>query len=802
LGYFRCFSPSLSACHLFLFFFTWHKDQSVLELPLLDFFFDSNVEVYNWGAKLGAYISKLFIHDTFGISSFSFVYVFFALGLRFLKIKIVSLRKSIKFMLLWIVVASIALGYTFGAVWDANIGGAHGYYVSQWIASLIGFVPTGLVIFSLVFVSSIYSFPAFLPFVKSLLSIDSLFAKGGDTPMQSAAQAEPAIEPGINEHTPSQPADDFAATQQPDSQPAFDVEGLHVEQASGQAQEKIKGEPEFSFEHAPEDEASPIENPEIPCQAGEWDQPRLDPEFDITNAGLEVEMADEINNQPEGDYDPTADLSHYRLPPIDLLEDYQSRGSKVTEIELVENKNKIVETLQNYKIQIDKIKATIGPTVTLYEIVPAPGVRISKIKSLEDDIALSLAALGIRIIAPIPGKGTIGIEVPNQHPEVVSMRSIIASKSFQETTYDLPLALGKTISNETYCADLAKMPHLLIAGATGQGKSVGLNAVLTSLLYKKHPSQLKFVLIDPKKVELTLYQKIENHYLAMLPGEDEAIITDTQKVVNTLNSLCIEMDTRYDLLKQAKQRNLKEYNERFIKRRLNPLMGHRFMPYIVVVIDEFADLIMTAGKEVELPLARLAQLARAIGIHLIIATQRPTTNIITGVIKANFPSRIAFRVSSSMDSRTILDSPGANQLIGKGDMLISQGSDMIRVQCAFVDTPELERITDYIGKQQSYGSPLFLPEYSGNNSEGGGPTDVDLEKRDSLFEDAARLLVIHQQGSTSLIQRKFSIGYNRAGRIVDQLEVAGIVGPFEGSKARQVLCCDEASLDQLLSRLP
>jgi S-DNA-T family DNA segregation ATPase FtsK/SpoIIIE len=509
-------------------------------------------------------------------------------------------------------------------------------------------------------------------------------------------------------------------------------------------------------------------------------------------------MGEDRKNLQLEDYDPTLELSSFQLPPIELLEKHDTSAS-VTNEELVSNKNKIVETLGHYKIKIDKIKATIGPTVTLYEIVPAPGVRISKIKNLEDDIALNLSALGIRIIAPIPGKGTIGIEVPNQHPETVSMRSLITSRKFQESKFELAVALGKTISNETYVFDLAKMPHLLVAGATGQGKSVGLNVILASLLYRKHPSQLKFVLVDPKKVELTLYSRIEKHYLAKLPDSDEAIITDTQKVIHTLNSLCIEMDERYEMLKKAQVRNIKEYNAKFIKRGLNPENGHKFLPYIVVIIDEFADLIMTAGREVETPLARLAQLARAIGIHLVIATQRPTTNIITGVIKANFPARIAFRVTSMIDSRTILDSPGANQLIGRGDLLFAPGSDLVRLQCAFIDIPELEHITTYISDQQSYPTAFFLPEYVDESSS--DALEIDLSKRDGLFEDAARLVVAHQQGSTSLIQRKFSIGYNRAGRIVDQLEAAGIVGPFEGSKARQVLFPDEYSLEQYLSSL-
>jgi len=504
------------------------------------------------------------------------------------------------------------------------------------------------------------------------------------------------------------------------------------------------------------------------------------------------------SNLPKEDYDPTLDLSSYQYPPLDLLQEHSSGYPKVTQEELEENKNKIIETLRNYKIEIVKIKATIGPTVTLYEIIPAPGIKISKIKNLEDDIALSLSALGIRIIAPIPGAGTIGIEVPNQNPEVVSMRSLIASKKFQEADYALPIALGRTISNETYTFDLTKMPHLLVAGATGQGKSVGLNAIITSLLYKKHPSQLKFVMVDPKKVELSIYSVIEKHFLAKLPDEEDAIITETSKVVNTLNSLCIEMDRRYDLLKDAQVRNLKEYNQKFVKRQLNPEKGHKYLPYIVVVIDEFADLIMTAGKEVETPIARIAQLARAIGIHMIIATQRPSTNIITGVIKANFPARIAFKVASMIDSRTILDSPGANQLIGRGDMLILSGSEMTRVQCAFVDTPEVNAVTQFIASQQSYPSAFALPEYV-PESEGGNITESDPGSRDPLFEEAARLVVSTQQGSTSSIQRRFSIGYNRAGRIMDQLEAAGIVGPFEGSKARQVLIQDEYNLEQILN---
>jgi S-DNA-T family DNA segregation ATPase FtsK/SpoIIIE len=501
--------------------------------------------------------------------------------------------------------------------------------------------------------------------------------------------------------------------------------------------------------------------------------------------------------EKQGFFDPTLELSNFKRPGIDLLKDYGDSGITINQEELEANKNKIVDTLNNYKIGIANIKATIGPTVTLYEIVPDAGIRISKIKNLEDDIALSLSALGIRIIAPIPGKGTIGIEVPNQKPSIVSMRSVISASKFQNAEMELPIALGKTISNETFVVDLAKMPHLLMAGATGQGKSVGLNAVLTSLLYKKHPAEVKFVLVDPKKVELNIYNKIERHYLAKLPDTEEAIITDNTKVINTLNSLCIEMDNRYELLKNAMCRNLKEYNKKFRERKLNPNEGHSYLPYIVLVVDEFADLIMTAGKEVETPIARLAQLARAIGIHLIIATQRPSVNVITGIIKANFPARIAFRVTSKIDSRTILDSGGADQLIGRGDMLYTQGNELTRIQCAFVDTPEVERIAAYVGGQKGYADAHLLPEYVGEESQSN--LDIDISERDALFREAAEVIVTAQQGSASLLQRKLKLGYNRAGRIIDQMEAAGVVGPFEGSKARQVLVSDFAALDRLLN---
>ena len=563
--------------------------------------------------------------------------------------------------------------------------------------------------------------------------------------------------------------------------------------------ESIKLTPEPKDESLPQPAftSQPIvESNSTPEDVQNDDTSALDVVVEVNQEAVEDDKSINKKVKDFGEYDPTLDLSKFQLPKIELLQPYGDGKITFDKEEIEANKNRIVDTLKNYNIEIKEIKATIGPTVTLYEIVPAAGIRISKIKNLEDDIALSLAALGIRIIAPIPGKGTIGIEVPNANPQVVSMRQVIASKKFQESNMELPVAMGRTITNENFIFDLAKMPHLLMAGATGQGKSVGLNAILTSLLYKKHPSQLKFVLVDPKKVELTLYNKIERHYLAVLPDTDEAIITDTAKVINTLNSLCIEMDNRYELLKSAMVRNIKEYNAKFISRRLNPEEGHKFLPYIVLVIDEFADLIMTAGKEVEMPIARLAQLARAIGIHLIVATQRPSVNVITGIIKANFPARAAFRVTSKIDSRTILDAGGADQLIGKGDMLFSQGSDLVRLQCAFVDTPEVEEICDFIGNQQAYPMAYQLPEYVGE--EGGGVGDIDPSDRDTLFMDAARLVVQTQQGSTSMIQRKLKLGYNRAGRIVDQLEAAGILGPFEGSKARQVLVPDEIALEQKL----
>ena len=765
------------------FFFTGGADQSKLDIQLLELLSNSGIRVENWTGKTGAFLSNLLINKGFGLAVCSILYVLTILSIRLFGIKIQSLKKSILYTLLFSIWASVLLAFLFVDSPTTNflyLGGAHGYFISEWLISLIGNVGTLFVIIICFFTLVAFGFNNAVSHMKKPFKrkakpeINELELDEEDIEeiqKESALNDELIVSPSQFEETSS---DEFNVELEDEFITELEEE-LPIDKTS-----EIKLD--IDSEQAPSSKK----------------QENEDVELTIETTRIKEESVS-INHTPMEDFDPTLDLSNYKYPTLDLLEDHHIHNSEVSKEELESNKIKIVDTLRNYKIEITQIKATIGPTVTLYEIVPAPGVRISKIKNLEDDIALSLAALGIRIIAPIPGRGTIGIEVPNRTPEIVSMKNIIASKKFQESKHALPVALGKTISNETYTLDLAKMPHLLVAGATGQGKSVGLNAIITSLLYKKHPSQLKFVLIDPKKVELNIYSTIEKHFLAKLPEEEEAIITDINKVIATLNSLCVEMDARYDLLKKAHTRNILEYNKKFVTRKLNPENGHRYLPYIVVIIDEFADLIMTAGKEVETPIARIAQLARAIGIHMIIATQRPSTNIITGVIKANFPARIAFKVASMIDSRTILDSPGANQLIGRGDMLISQGSELIRVQCAFVDTPEVEALTEYIQKQQAYPTALMLPEYIAEHSE--NTAEVDLQKRDVLFEEAARLVVGSQQGSTSAIQRRFSIGYNRAGRIVDQLEAAGIVGPFEGSKARQVLVPDEYSLEKLLSQV-
>jgi S-DNA-T family DNA segregation ATPase FtsK/SpoIIIE len=752
------------------FVFTWQSDQD----KVLGDLFAPDMVVSNWLGKLGALLSHVFIHKWFGVASYIFSFLALISGIRItFNLELLNLRKTYVYCFFFLIFSSVALGYIFNTAYF-YLGGAFGYTISNKLNSVLGTVGTGVLLcFSLL----VYLVAAF----------NISFDLSKKDPITDEEQPEPVMEEekemsvnAFKEEIAEEEEEEEPVKELPVSQ---DLE-ITNEEKHDIVEEVIK----------------PIEMEPIVLSTESNGVQFTVEKIEEKNQELSPEQIAEALVDQVGEYDPTLDLGNYQFPPIDLLENYG--GSKEIVInteELNANKDRILKTLSDYGIEIEKIKATVGPTVTLYEIVPAAGVRISKIKNLEDDIALSLSALGIRIIAPIPGKGTIGIEVPNLNAEMVPMRSILSSEKFQNTTMDLPIALGKTISNETFITDLAKMPHLLMAGATGQGKSVGLNAILVSLLYKKHPSQIKFVLVDPKKVELTLFNKIERHFLAKLPDSAEAIITDTKKVVHTLNSLCIEMDQRYDLLKEAQVRNLKEYNAKFIARKLNPNNGHKFLPYIVLVVDEFADLIMTAGKEVETPIARLAQLARAIGIHLIIATQRPSVNIITGTIKANFPARIAFRVTSKIDSRTILDSGGADQLIGRGDMLLSTGNDLIRLQCAFVDTPEVDKICDFIGSQRSYPTAFMLPEYVDENGEGSGKMD-DPSERDGLFNQAAEIVVSTQQGSASLLQRRLKLGYNRAGRIVDQLESAGIIGPFEGSKAREVLIKDMLSLEQFLNK--
>lgn len=753
--------------------------------------------VQNWLGKFGALLSHQFIYEWFGVASFLFVLAFFIIGYRLLfKVKILSISKTLGYSFFFLLFISLTLGFTH-SFWSESphyLEGEFGYWSNKLLSAQIGAAGVaGLIAFAgLTILIIAYNIDFKFPERKAKeVYLDN------ETPDYVNDIREQATKNKIVDETP-----------EPIEFPVREKPSVNNERK----QQNVVLQPSRFEEKEEEEEVVPVvlsplatnlplattAAATMPLVVEPPVEAEKEPAFTIEKTEEEKKSEDLV--EQFGNYDEKLDLSGYKYPTVDLLENYGTNKISVNAEELEANKNKIVETLNHYNIEIDKIKATIGPTVTLYEIIPAPGVRISKIKNLEDDIALSLAALGIRIIAPMPGKGTIGIEVPNQHPEMVPMRSILNTEKWSQTTMDLPIALGKTISNEVFIADLAKMPHLLVAGATGQGKSVGINAILVSLLFKKHPAQLKFVLVDPKKVELTLFNRIERHFLAKLPGEADAIITDTKKVVNTLNSLCIEMDQRYDLLKDAQVRNLKEYNDKFIKRKLNPNNGHRFLPFIVLVVDEFADLMMTAGKEVEAPIARLAQLARAIGIHLVLATQRPSVNIITGTIKANFPARLAFRVLSKIDSRTILDSGGADQLIGRGDMLLSTGSDLIRLQCAFVDTPEVDRISEYIGNQRGYADAYQLPEYIDEAGEG-SKADFDPNERDKFFEDAARLIVMHQQGSTSLIQRKLKLGYNRAGRIIDQLEAAGIVGPFEGSKAREVLYPDEYSLEQFLNSM-
>ena len=756
-------------------------DQSALEqLPPTEQIEEMTAEqVENATGRSGAHVAQLLINRCFGISAYSIALFLSVLGLNLMRIRRFNLKHwgiCCATILVWcslLFSVTVDQWFTTSSVYW---GGYHGHNVATWLDAQFGMPGIFLLLAVTAILFCMYLSANTIDFIRGLFHIKLPGKDEIEEVSPTPQDGNPAEVEFTIEEQPATEIEWSADDKTPDVSPATEAVEMELE-----------------ITNEPIEEVASDEEGTTTTQAS--NEP---PETEFTIEINEEEVADKIIEP----YNPRLDLSRYHYPTIDLLNKVNEDAFLVDRDEQNTKKDSIIQALRNFGIEISSIKATVGPTITLYEITPAPGVRISKIKNLEDDIALTLAAFSTRIIAPIPGKGTIGIEIPNANPQIVSMHSVINSKKFQECTYELPVAIGKTITNEIYMFDLCKMPHLLVAGATGQGKSVGLNAIITSLLYKKHPAELKLVMVDPKKVELSIYSSIEKHFLAKLPDGEDAIITDVTKVVQTLKSLCVEMDTRYDLLKSAGVRNLREYNEKFINRQLNPERGHKYMPYIVVIIDEFGDLIMTAGKEVELPIARIAQLARAVGIHMIIATQRPTTNIITGTIKANFPARIAFRVSAMIDSRTILDRPGANQLIGKGDMLFLQGSDPVRVQCAFVDTPEVERISKYISEQQGYPTAFYLPEYVDENTgDGSNLEDVDLKRLDPMFEDAARLVVIHQSGSTSLIQRKFSIGYNRAGRIMDQLEKAGIVGPVDGSKPRQVLCTDEMDLEMRLKSL-
>ncbi|HOZ68900.1 MAG TPA: DNA translocase FtsK [Chitinophagaceae bacterium] len=796
------------------YFFTWKEDQAVAQQGF-SALLDTDEPVANLLGRLGAVTSHFFIFKAFGIASFLICTFFFVVGVNLLfRRKVFSIWRNLKYVTLGLLILSVSLSFVFQHT-EFAFGGAVGNLINQKLYGAVGTIGTAAILLLLATGYFIWQFnPAFnLPQKKQPqpgAETATVNITEEATPVL-ATQTVNDLYAGKDKAKPnSLKGESPVVINFPDEEPLHDLKmvekelPLEVVQPPVQQQESI---PEIEvvkdLMHThdlditlPEPEEEIIQKPRDLTPTKKGDQ-ELELEIKAVPEKVEEEEIAGVENLPP--YEPTLDLRDYKYPTLNLLENHG--GEKIVQdtSELENHKNQIIATLRNYSIEIQKISATIGPTVTLYEIVPAPGVRISRIKNLEDDIALSLAALGIRIIAPIPGKGTIGIEVPNIRKTMVSMRSLLASEKFQNNAFNLPIAIGKKIDNENFIVDLTTMPHLLMAGATGQGKSVGVNAILVSLLYKKHPSQLKLVLIDPKKVELSIYRRIEKHFLAKLPGEEEAIITDTKKVVNTLNALCIEMDNRYDLLKEAGSRNIKEYNEKFIKRKLNPQKGHQYLPFIVLVIDEFADLIMTAGKEIEMPIARLAQLARAVGIHLIIATQRPSVNIITGTIKANFPARIGFKVSSKIDSRTILDTGGAEQLIGKGDMLISYNGELTRLQCAFVDTPEVDEVVDFISNQRGYSQAFLLPEYVDEKDLEG--KDFDMGDRDSLFEDAARLIVQNQIGSTSLLQRRMKLGYNRAGRLMDQLEAAGIVGPSQGSKARDVLIKTEMELQQHLDAL-
>lgn len=769
------------AVYLFFAFvaylFWWKADQSFDASRLIS---GADIQVKNWSGKSGAFFADILINKSFGLAAFFLPILLAAMGLRMLNMKKIKILRLSRDLLLATIILSIVLGYLFGSangIFGSGPGGAHGYFVSRWLNAFIGKLGTGIFL-SIVLISFILiSFrikPSFfnlkIPFRKSGI-------KDNELSDDSIENTEGSSDFEIIRHD---------NTEDEISNEANDEENINIDPKTTEQD----NEDEFISSSIPGSIINEVE-PGTDTTDGEVT-------ISINKAELNDQLSEDEVNKLSENYDPRLDLSNFKMPPVSLLEDYKS-DIEFNDSEIHEKKETIVKTLLDYNIKVKHISATVGPTVTLYEVVPERGVRTAKIKSLDNDIALSLSAFGIRIIAPIPGRGTVGIEVPNKQPETVSMKSIISTKLFQDSKFELAIALGRTITNELLLLDLQKMPHLLVAGATGQGKSVGLNVIIASILYRKHPAEVKFIMVDPKMVELTLYNKIEKHYLAKLPDTDDPIITDTQKVIYTLNSMCIEMTDRYALLRKAEVKSIKEYNEVFIKRKLNPANGHKYLPYLVLVIDEFADLIMTAGKEIENPIQRLSQLARAVGIHLIIATQRPSTNIITGTIKTNFPARLAFRVSSSIDSRTILDSTGAEKLIGRGDMLIYNGTELIRAQCAFIDTPELNRMTEYIASQQGYSDAYILPEYEGDTMN--GLQEVDLRKRDALFEDAARLIVQTQQGSTSLIQRKMSLGYNRAGRIVDQLEAAGIIGPPEGSKPREVLITDMSRLEQILQSI-
>lgn len=769
----------LLACISYLFW--WKYDDS---LPNSDVLSGAEIKVKNWSGKSGLFLARYIIAFGFGYGAFFIPMIFGTIGLYLLKFPKIKPFSFIARFTFAAIILSLILSFIFGEAdgyLKSGPGGAQGYFLTEWMKSFMGPPGTSVLIIIITITYFIFALN-----VKPA-TFNLLFKPFLDLFKRRPVDKKITEEDGVEETVQDEPGESIPGEEPGDTDRVEFVvrnlnEEVNEEETGAEINEHVaRGAIIHDFEN---DSAGLPEDEEVPINISR-------PEADDVLTAQEVERIME-------NYDPRLDLSKYKFPPVTILKEHKAETS-FDNSEVFENKENIIKTLGDHKISIRSISATIGPTVTLYEIVPERGVKIARIKSLEDDIALNLSALGIRIIAPIPGRGTVGIEVPNKKPETVSMRSLITSKAFQETKFDIALALGRTITNEPFIADLTKMPHLLVAGATGQGKSVGINAIITSILYKKHPSEIKFVLIDPKRVELPLYMKIERHFLAKLPGEEDAIITDTQKVINTLNSLCIEMDNRLELLKAAQSRNIKEYNEKFISRKLNPEKGHKYLPYIVLIIDEFADLIMTAGREIEGPIGRLAQLARAIGIHLIISTQRPSANIITGFIKANFPTRIAFRVFSSVDSRTILDATGADRLVGRGDMLISSGNEPVRVQCAFIDTPEIEELTDFIGSQQGYANAMHLPEYVDDSES--GAIEVDLRKRDPMFDEAARLVVQHQQGSTSLIQRKLSIGYNRAGRIIDQLEAAGVVGSFEGSKARDVLCSDFIALEQILKSL-